>query len=296
MPDATWITEATSYNFTVTVSGDGVPPQVVVGTVARPQINVTVSTGPDLSNVGTFPGSGDYGAATVNETLIALVTRKAEKTEVAALIGDTSALTTVAKNSLVGAINELEARPSSAGTAIDDSAASLSTTYSSSKTETLLAALVASSPETLNTLNELAAALGNDANFSATIAGQIGALQSTSATLRQDLTSTQTAATALTQRVTTTEAVATGAATAAQDAATTAQNALTTAQGASTAAANASSAAATASVVVKYDAASSSWPARPSTTRTVFWLAFSESAPDPAGLQAFDLVIKGPIS
>lgn len=68
MPDATWITEATSYNFTVTVSGDGVPPQVVVGTVARPQVNVTVSTGPDLSNVGTFPGSGQAFAYVHTQT------------------------------------------------------------------------------------------------------------------------------------------------------------------------------------------------------------------------------------
>lgn len=37
-----------------------------------------------------------------------------------------------------------------------------------------ISALVASSPETLNTLNELAAALGNDPNFATTITNQIG--------------------------------------------------------------------------------------------------------------------------
>ena len=40
-----------------------------------------------------------------------------------------------------------------------------------------IAALVDSSPETLDTLNELAAALGDDPNFAATIAGQIGELE-----------------------------------------------------------------------------------------------------------------------
>lgn len=40
-----------------------------------------------------------------------------------------------------------------------------------------VAAIVDSSPETLNTLNELAAALGDDPNFATTIATQIGALE-----------------------------------------------------------------------------------------------------------------------
>lgn len=48
-----------------------------------------------------------------------------------------------------------------------------STTYVDNK----VAALVDSSPDTLNTLNELAAALGDDPNFAATIATQIGELE-----------------------------------------------------------------------------------------------------------------------
>jgi hypothetical protein len=42
-------------------------------------------------------------------------------------------------------------------------------------TDTKVASIVNSAPETLDTLNELANALGNDANFSTTIANQIGA-------------------------------------------------------------------------------------------------------------------------
>lgn len=41
-------------------------------------------------------------------------------------------------------------------------------------TDTKVAELVNSSPETLDTLNELATALGNDPNFATTIATQIG--------------------------------------------------------------------------------------------------------------------------
>lgn len=44
-----------------------------------------------------------------------------------------------------------------------------------SYTDTAVAGLVDSSPDTLNTLNELAAALGDDPNFATTIANQIGA-------------------------------------------------------------------------------------------------------------------------
>ena len=46
-------------------------------------------------------------------------------------------------------------------------------------------------------------------------------------------------------------------------------------------------------LVLKYNTATSSWPARPNTTRVVFWLALSESVPDPTGLQIGDLVFKG---
>ena len=43
-----------------------------------------------------------------------------------------------------------------------------------SYTDTKVAAMVSSAPETLDTLNELAAALGNDPNFATTVSNQIG--------------------------------------------------------------------------------------------------------------------------
>lgn len=51
-----------------------------------------------------------------------------------------------------------------------DKVLALANTFTSEQ----LAALVESSPETLDTLNELAAALGNDPNFATTVANQIG--------------------------------------------------------------------------------------------------------------------------
>ena len=87
--------------------------------------------------------------------------------------GDLSTLNTTAKNSLVAALNELQLAVSATG-AINDSTSSPTTVYSSTKVidliDTSLAALVDSSPTTLNTLNELAAALGDDPNFATTVA------------------------------------------------------------------------------------------------------------------------------
>lgn len=91
--------------------------------------------------------------------------------------GDLTSLTTTAKTNLVAALNELKALiTSSAGAVINDASATTATTttYSANKINaaisTAVAALVASSPATLDTLNELATALGNDPAFSATIA------------------------------------------------------------------------------------------------------------------------------
>jgi hypothetical protein len=89
--------------------------------------------------------------------------------------GTLSALTTTAKTSLVAAINEIKAAIDGIDTSsvINDAAASLTTTYSSTKISAditaAVAAVVDASPGALDTLNELAAALGDDANFSATI-------------------------------------------------------------------------------------------------------------------------------
>lgn len=61
--------------------------------------------------------------------------------------------------------------------------ANQATTYTKAETDAAIAALVASAPDTLDTLNELAAALGDDPNFATTIAAQIGAKQDPATTL-----------------------------------------------------------------------------------------------------------------
>jgi hypothetical protein len=83
-----------------------------------------------------------------------------------------------------GNYNDLTNKPTSmAPTAhthsVDDVtglAAALATNLSDAKgyTDTKVAELVGSSPETLNTLNELATSLGNDPNFATTVSTQIG--------------------------------------------------------------------------------------------------------------------------
>ncbi len=101
---------------------------------------------------------------------------KALRTLINGNAADLSALTTIAKGNLVAAMNELSAK---LGGIIDDSAtASTTKTHSITKIRALIdaavAALVASSPAALDTLNELAAALGNDANFAATVNTALG--------------------------------------------------------------------------------------------------------------------------
>lgn len=94
--------------------------------------------------------------------------------------GSLSALTTTAKNSLVAALNELDAAIDAliaTGAGIDDLSTTTTSTWSSTKISTsisaAIAALVDSSPATLDTLNELAQALGDDPNFATTIATEI---------------------------------------------------------------------------------------------------------------------------
>lgn len=86
---------------------------------------------------------------------------------------DLSALTTVTKVSLLAAVNEIAGAVAGAGASINDAGTSTSSVWSSSKTSSSIsaaaAALVASSPATLDTLNELAAALANDPNFATTM-------------------------------------------------------------------------------------------------------------------------------
>lgn len=94
-----------------------------------------------------------------------------------AVTGALSGLTTTDKTNLVAAINEVKAATASAS-GINDTATAGGTTWSSSKINTAInaatAALVASSPAALDTLNELAAAMGNDANFATTTATSLG--------------------------------------------------------------------------------------------------------------------------
>jgi len=86
--------------------------------------------------------------------------------------GDLTALTTTAKTSLVAAINEL-AGIANAAAGINDGATASGSTWSSSKISTELAnasaALVDSSPDLLNTLNELAAALEDNPDVIASL-------------------------------------------------------------------------------------------------------------------------------
>ncbi len=91
--------------------------------------------------------------------------------------GDVSSLATSSTN-LVGAINEVRAAMVASAVSINDTTASTSSVYSSTKTDSQIsvavAALVNSSPAALDTLNELAAAIGNDPNFAATLTTSIG--------------------------------------------------------------------------------------------------------------------------
>lgn len=94
--------------------------------------------------------------------------------------GDLATLNTTAKTNLVAALNELKASLDAIDTSavINDAAASLTQTYSSTKITgdiaAAIAALVDSAPTTLDTLNELAAALADNPNFASDIATALG--------------------------------------------------------------------------------------------------------------------------
>lgn len=110
---------------------------------------------------------------------------------------DLSSLNTTAKNNLVAALNEVNTAVSSAAT-INDSAASTSTVYSSTKVDTQIstavAALIDSAPTALDTLNELAAALGDDADFATTVTNSLaGKADSVHSHAISDVTNLQTA-------------------------------------------------------------------------------------------------------
>lgn len=94
-----------------------------------------------------------------------------------------AALNTTAKTNLVAALNELkddlDALAAASGAVINDASSSSTTeTWSidkiSTSIATAVAALVASAPGALNTLDELAAALGDDAAFATTVSTALG--------------------------------------------------------------------------------------------------------------------------
>lgn len=94
------------------------------------------------------------------------------------VLGSNAALTTTAKGTIVEAINEVNAKPTSTGGAvINDAAVNTTQTWSSSKSTSAISAavagLVGTAPETLDTLKELSDALGGDANFATTVTNQI---------------------------------------------------------------------------------------------------------------------------
>lgn len=94
---------------------------------------------------------------------------------------DLAALATTDKTTVVAALNELKTRVdnavAAAGATIDDTTASTSKTYSSSKINSSISTAVTNAINAvtngagtaLDTLKELADALGNDPNFAATV-------------------------------------------------------------------------------------------------------------------------------
>lgn len=97
-------------------------------------------------------------------------------------VASLAALTTSDKTNLVAAINEVAASVGTAGAVINDTTASATQVYSSSKTMAEIQAavngLIDGAPGALDTLNELAAAIGDNASYAASIttalAGKVG--------------------------------------------------------------------------------------------------------------------------
>lgn len=123
--------------------------------------------------------------ATLAQRIIDLATAVgADIKDVYAKQGSLTSLNTTAKDSLVNAINEINAALGAAGAAINDTASNGNTTetWSADKIfDTIEAAKLAvkndltnGAAATLDTLNELATALGNDPNFATTIATELG--------------------------------------------------------------------------------------------------------------------------
>lgn len=100
---------------------------------------------------------------------------------VRATLGVNTNLTTSAKDTLVNAINEVNAKTSSAGAQIDDTTARTTTVYSSSKTNSAIAAAVNSAvtgllngaPTAYDTLKEIADYIASDTSGAASMTASI---------------------------------------------------------------------------------------------------------------------------
>lgn len=114
----------------------------------------------------------------------ALVTRVADEfNDTYGQIGDLTTLTTTAKGSLVAAINEIDATTGGGGgVTIDDTTPSLTTVYSSTKTNsqittqvgTAITALVDGAPGQFDTLKELADAMAGEQSATAAFTTALG--------------------------------------------------------------------------------------------------------------------------
>lgn len=120
----------------------------------------------------------------VKTDLTALVgtTRTAIENDFNGKIGDVTALTTTANGNIVLAINEVRsaitAAQDAAAELINDTDKSLTTVYSSTKTDqqikVAIDGVVDGASSALNTLKELATSLGDDANFASTVTTALG--------------------------------------------------------------------------------------------------------------------------
>jgi len=117
-------------------------------------------------------GGADWAAITGKPSAFPPSGHSHPQAEVVDLTGDLSAKAPLASPAFTGTPTAPTAAPGTNTTQISTTAF----------VQAAIAALVASSPATLDTLNELAAALGNDANFAATITAALAGKAATSHT------------------------------------------------------------------------------------------------------------------
>ncbi|MEG1777469.1 MAG: hypothetical protein RR209_00700 [Angelakisella sp.] len=159
---------------------------VYIGTSAGTvHINPTGGTADDavkLKNTREFSVTGDAVAAAIGFNGTQNVALQVALATMAGLTAGTYTKVTVDGKGRVTAgttltVEDLPAIPASKVTGMPTKVSDLNNDASyqtAAQVSAAVAALVASSPATLDTLKELAAALGNDPNFATTVAGQIG--------------------------------------------------------------------------------------------------------------------------